>query len=153
MESSIAVFLWRQPACERLPTSFTGVSSNCDAEQQATTSRQRNQQRTTVDYPSPPPRVKHTVAFGQKLVKPLTDSRLYQINRVFLAPENRANLFRVPVPDWKSFPPSGGRTLVPEICDRRRLWRKKRPSDFFRAELVLGIDRNPLRFWFILPLE
>ena len=103
--------------------------------------------------PVAPPRVKHTVPFGQKLVGPLRGSRLYQINRVFLAPENRANLFRVPVPDWKNFPPSGGRTLVPEICDRGRRWRKKRPSDFIRAELVSGIDRNPLRFWFILPLE
>ena len=26
MESSIAVFLWRQPACERLPTSFAAAS-------------------------------------------------------------------------------------------------------------------------------
>ena len=26
MESSIAIFLWRQPACERLPTSFAAAS-------------------------------------------------------------------------------------------------------------------------------
>ena len=133
MESSIAIFLWRQPACERLPTSFTGVSSCRTAG--------NNQQATqpTEDHrrlPVAPP-VKHTVPFGQKLVRPLTGSRLYQINRVFLAPENRANLFRVPVPDWKSFPPSGGRTLVLEICDRGRLWRKKTPLGFLPSRTCL----------------
>ena len=63
MESSIAVFLWRQPACERLPTSTRGKkNSECVARRQRakTTNQLDTLKNAPVGTEMRPAQLRHT---------------------------------------------------------------------------------------------